>query len=262
MLGVQMESRLSRLLAGGGAVLSAIVASAWLISHLGVFTDGHSAVPVFPEPAGLGSYERRCARLNAQGARARVLYEPRTKMSRGRSDLVTAAVTLDQRAPPDQILKRPGAAEEPGVVVSCRIQAKLRSAPHVFELDPNGWVARSLLTVDTTRWSWYVTPKVGGTHTLVLLIRPIVRARPVGSAEPVSVSEVESDVQEYETRVHVSVPWTERPQETMSRLAATFNVAESLVKSFTALVLAALALLAALGIRRRRRNSEQPAPPS
>jgi hypothetical protein len=48
------------------------------------------------------------------------------------------------------------------------------------------------------------------------------------------------------------VPWTERPQETMARLASTLKVAEGLVKAMTLLTLALVAFGAALGIRRRR----------
>jgi hypothetical protein len=171
-------------------------------------------------------------------------------------------VTLDQSTPSEQILHRPSAAEEAGVVVSCRIQAKLRTAPHEFEVDPSGWVERSLLTSDTARWSWYVKPKVGGTHTITLFVRPIVKARPVGQTTVVYLTGAESDVQLYETEVHVRVPWTERPQETMSRLAATFNVAEGLVKAITAFVLALLALAAAFGIRRRKKGTGPPTPTS
>jgi hypothetical protein len=66
-------------------------------------------------------------------------------------------------------------------------------------------------------------------------------------------------IQQYDTAVDVSVPWTERPQETMSRLAATFKVAEGLVKAMTLFVLAVVALGAALGIRRRRKRVAKPA---
>jgi hypothetical protein len=95
-----------------------------------------------------------------------------------------------------------------------------------------------LLTADTARWSWYVTPKVGGTHTLTLKVRPIVKEQREDRTTPASVSAENSNVQEYETSVDVKVPLTERPQETMSRLAATFKVAEGLVTALTALVAA------------------------
>jgi hypothetical protein len=139
-------------------------------------------------------------------------------------------------------------------VVSCLIQAQLTSSPYEFEVHPTGWAERSLLTRDTVRWFWYVTPKVGGTHALVLNLRPIMKLRPLGNAT-VSVRGTESNVQQYETSVRVHVPWTQRPQETMSRLAATFKVAEGLVTTLTGLVAALVALGAALGIRRQRKRS-------
>ncbi|MDQ4040782.1 MAG: hypothetical protein M3141_03430 [Actinomycetota bacterium] len=180
-------------------------------------------------------------------------------MTRGDAEIVVAAVTLDRSAPADRILRRGGAADEPGVIVSCRVQARLVASPYEFELSERKWVERSLLTADTRRWSWYVTPKVGGDHTLILNVRPIMRIKASGDV-PVSVLEAaSSNVQEYETAVHVDVPWTERPQETMSRIAATLEVAEGLVRAATALLAALLALLAVLGVRRRTRRSP-PAP--
>jgi hypothetical protein len=186
------------------------------------------------------------------------VYEPRKEMTRGSPAPVTAAVTLERSALPSKVLRRPGAAEETGVVVSCLLQARLTASKYQFDLDEKGWIERSFLTTDTARWSWYATPKVGGTHTLVLNVRPIVKLRPtddktrsLASIKGVNPAE-DSNVQQYETSVHVNVPWTERPQETMSRLAATFKIAESLVAALTALIVAVVALGAVLGIRSRR----------
>jgi len=201
----------------------------------------------------LESYRRRCKRLNFRGARARVLYEERKEMTRGDPDTVTAVVTLDRSSPPAKILRRPRAAEETGVIVSCQIQARLSASEYEFEVNKTGWVERSLLATETARWSWYVTPKVGGMQTLVLTLRPILKVSRTGSTK-VSLSAEESNVQEYETSVHVNVPWTERPQETMSRLAATFKVAEGLVQALTLLVTGLISLGAVLGVRRRKRK--------
>jgi hypothetical protein len=181
------------------------------------------------------------------------LYEAREEMTRGDSGTVTAAVTLDQSVPREKVLHRRDdlTAEEPGLIVSCRIEARLNPSHYQFDVSEKGWVARSLLTSNTARWTWYATPKIGGTHTILLEVRPILTLR---DTETANVSAETSSVQQYETTVHVNVPWTERPQETMSRLAATFKVAESLVKAMTLLVVALVALGAALGIRSRRRR--------
>jgi hypothetical protein len=174
-------------------------------------------------------------------------------MTRGDAGTVTAAVTLDQSVPREKVLHRSNdvTAEERGLVVSCRIEARLSPSHYQFDVREKGWVARSLLTSNTARWTWYVTPKVGGTHTILLEMRPILTLRNAGSDE---VSAETASVQQYETSVRVKVPWTERPQETMSRLAATFKVAEGLVRAMTLLLVALLSLAAALRVRARRKR--------
>lgn len=211
--------------------------------------------PSEPEYAGLLEYRRRCEQISVKGAQARVIFEPRRSMTRGDTDTVVAAVTLNQTTPPDQILDRAGATEKGGVLVSCQVQARLMHSPHEFEVEPEDWVGRTnLVHGDTSEWSWYVTPKVGGTNVLVLEVRPFVTTRSQDTTQP-SVLEAESDVEQYTTRVQVDVSWTERPQETMSRLAATFNVAEGLVRALTLFLVAVLSLAAVLGIRRHKKKS-------
>jgi hypothetical protein len=204
-----------------------------------------------PTYAGLPAYERRCAKIDARGAEARVVYEPRATMSRGDSSTVTAAVTLNQSIPRDRVLHRPGAAEEPGVVVSCRVQARLSASHYDFDVSTKQWIERSLQTTDTAKWSWFVTPKLGGTHSIVLLVRPIMR---FGSAK---LSPENSNIRQYETSVHVKVPWNEMPNELMSQLAETFKVAEGLVTAATALIIALVALAGVLGFRKVRKNKRQ-----
>jgi hypothetical protein len=215
-----------------------------------LLTEDEAAPPGW---AGLDAYRQRCRDLDLRGAKARVLYEARKEMTRGDSASITAAVTLDKSIPRQEVLHRRDdlTAEEPGLVVSCRIDARLRASHYQFEVSGRGWVARSLLTTNTARWSWYVTPKLGGTHTILLDLRPILLLH---DTETGSATAETANVQQYETSVHVSVPWTERPQETMSRIAATFKVAEALVKAITLLVVALVALGAALGIRGRKKT--------
>jgi hypothetical protein len=214
----------------------------------GVLREGEAAPPSW---AGLGAYRRRCRDLDLHGAKARVLYEAREELTRGDSGTIVAAVTLDGSIPREKVLHRNDdlTAEESGLVVSCRVEARLNASHYQFDVSETGWVARSLLSTNVARWSWYVTPKLGGTHTLVLDLRPILT---MSNAETHEVSAETANVQQFETRVHVSVPWTERPQETMARLASTLKVAEGLVKAMTLLALALVALGAALGIRRRK----------
>ena len=91
---------------------------------------------------------------------------------------------------------------------------------------PTGWVERSVLTTETARWSWYVTPKLGGSHTLVLALRPIVVTANVSASGVESARRAESsDVQQYETRVNVKVPVSERSQGILSTVAKMSRVA-------------------------------------
>ncbi|MFK5635982.1 hypothetical protein ACI3EQ_15510 [Ornithinimicrobium sp. LYQ103] len=192
---------------------------------------------------------------------ARVIFEPTVKMTSGESSVVAFAVTLDQTTPADEILQRPGPQEEFGYRVSCRVQALLEGSPYEFEISEGDWVDRSFVTTDTARWSWYVTPKIGGDSTLVTRIRPILHIEDL-DAGFVTEEDLDSSIKEFETRVSVTVPWTERPQEMLSRLAKTLQIAEGFVKALTGVVLAVGGLFAALGIKKyvsRKRNQEDPA---
>jgi hypothetical protein len=129
-----------------------------------------------------------------------------------------------------------------------------------FEVDERGWVERSLRN-DTARWSWHVKPKVGGRQTIVLYVRPILRVREEGSPREVTssgdASPEELDVQTYESKVDVKVPLLQRPSETVSSLAGTFKVAETMVLAVTGLIVALGSLAGALGIRRRRKPATE-----
>lgn len=243
---------------GAFAAALAVVATATVVLSGG---GDEAGPPGLTEPdwAGLPAYRRRCEQLDLVGARARVVFEARKKMTRGETTTVVAAVTLEQSLPPARVLRRKEAAEEAGVVVSCRVQARLGASHYDFEIETEDWVERSLLTTDTARWSWHVTPKLGGEQTLVLQVRPIVEFRRA-QGRSILASASRSSVQEYETSVDVSVPWSERPQETMTRLAATFNVAEDLVKALTGLLVAiSLFGSAVLGLRfwKKKKTTKQ-----
>jgi len=248
----------------GGRVLAAL-----LLTTCGGCTVANNAPDAgsasrYSSLPGFSAYQRRCEGLDRTLQQARVVYQAETTMTRGDPSLVAAAVTLDQTTPPDQLLRRSGATGESGFLVSCHVQARLGASQYSFELDQTDWVDRSLLTANTARWSWYVRPKIGGTQTLVLQVRPVVKIR-AGNADTTTAAEGNASIAEFETKVHVTVPWTERPQETMTRLAATFNVAEGLVKAMTGLLTAVLALFGALGLgrligwlRARYRNRRPP----
>ena len=173
--------------------------------------------------------------MNRGGAQARLDYEKRRDMTRGDTEVVKAAVTLNHSVPPRKVLDRVGAEGVPGIVVSCSLQARITASRYEFDIEQNGWVPRSLLATDTARWAWDVTPKVGGQHTIVLSVRPIaVQEEPLDDSTQILASEEDANVQQYEINVAVNVPWAERPAEFMTQVAATLAVAEEVVKALTA----------------------------
>lgn len=223
---------------------------------------GASNGPKTPEYAGLSAYSRRCSQITLEGARAHVVYKPSQEMTRGDTATVTAAVTLDRSMLPSRVLKSAGELGAPAIVVSCVIEARLSASSYDFNVNQRGWVSQSFLTSDTARWTWYVGPKIGGSQTLILNVRPIVRRRPVGGSDISAIAE-SADVQLYPIRVQVKVPWTERPAEIMSRIAGTFKVAQGLVEGTTGLLAALLAFGAVAGIKRSgiKRSKNKGAPP-
>jgi hypothetical protein len=215
-----------------------------------------------PEYAALSKYRQRCHHITTSGARAHVVYPPKLAMTRGNGETVTAGVTLSKTVDPERVLHASGGTAAPAIVVSCVLDARLRGSTSSFSIDDGSWQARSFLTGNTVRWTWSVGPKIGGSQTLLLDVRPIVSIRS-SKPEGESASDLapeDATVETYPIKVRVNVPWTERPAELMSRLAGTLKVAQSLVEALTGLVTAAVALLAALGIRKARAKRQESAP--
>jgi hypothetical protein len=239
----------------GRLVITALALSPAILCGCGPGAEPPPGSPGTPEYAGLDEYERRCERINSQGAKAQVVYEASKEMKVGDSETVRAAVTLDQSAPPEEVLPRTDAVGAPGVVVSCLIQARLSASKYEFENDNSVWIDRSVYETDAAQWVWSVTPKLGGDHTLTLFVRPIVREREERGVSDTSRA-IEANIRDYTTRVHVSVPWNRRPEELLTQLASMLNVAEGLVKALTALILAISALVGAIaGLRHWRKRS-------
>src|SRR5215211_6641592 len=60
-------------------------------------TEGRPAKDNFDD------YARRCLQATKEITRANVVFDPEIDMTRGSSSTVTAVVTLDTKAPPDQV---------------------------------------------------------------------------------------------------------------------------------------------------------------
>lgn len=170
-------------------------------------------------------------------------------MTRGDSTSVTAAASVDFALPPREVLPGSGTTESKGIILTCTIEARLNASPWDLNISNTGWMSASFLTSETVTWTWYVSPKVGGTQTLILSVKPFVKES--GSAEP---TPEQYDVANYTITAHVHVPWTQVPAEIMSSIAANLKIADGLVKAATTLVLAVLALLTATGLKKRRKK--------
>jgi hypothetical protein len=44
-----------------------------------------------------------------------------------------------------------------------------------FDIQPTGWEPRSLIGGQNAKWIWIVKPKIGGTLSLVMKLRPVVK---------------------------------------------------------------------------------------
>lgn len=184
-------------------------------------------------------------------------------MTRGDTESVGAAVTLEHEPPASKVIRTHSldGSTRPLVMVSCVIDAQLTAAPRQFDVATSSWVERSLLTTSTARWHWFVTPREGGSHTLMLSLRPVVHVRRLHARAGAGILVSDSAVFEYPIAVRVRVPWTQWLPQQMSSLAATLNIAKGLLEAITAFVLAALALAAALRLRKGRSSGAGPSDP-
>ena len=226
--------------------------------HLEEYSAAPEEPPAEPQYAGLSVYRRRCSHITRSGALAHIVYVPDVTMTRGSTATVTAAITLNRSVAPEQVLRSPGATETPAIVASCIVDARLTGSEYTFAINDSSWQPRSFLTANTARWTWYVGPKIGGGQALSLEVRPIVSVRYVKNPNSV-VSAENANIETYPIKVHVDVPWTERPAELMSRIADTLKVAQGLVETMTGLLVALVGFLTAAGIKRKKATHPKPA---
>ncbi len=207
---------------------------------------------------GIDDFKAACEQLNRRLTPANIIYDPEMEMVRGDAKLVEAAVTLDVGTLPEQILDVEGPAVRQ-VLVSCKVEAELRSDSNEFEIKEPGWQPQQLTTQRTAHWNWFVTPKLRGTHEIVLAVRPVV----VIVETNIGAESKESDATEvpHPISVVVSIPWYERLPEILER---TKNVLASAKETLLALggVVSAILIILGLVRRSRRRSADsKPAPP-
>lgn len=203
-------------------------------------------------------YLRRCVQATKGISRAQLVFDPEMSMTRGSSTTVTAVVTLNTRLPPDRVL--PGKeATSVQLYVACQIEGSLIGDEEEFSIRPTGWQSRSLVGDQDAAWTWVVKPKMGGTRSLVIDLRPVVKIKDsLGELETQSLTTISS-----ESTVHVRVPADQVVADAATRAKVVFDSLSGLVKSLTLLVAASLALGTTIGlrglVRRIRHRRRRPA---
>jgi len=215
------------------------------------------------EPPGVGSsrysdYKAKCLEATGTLDRANIVYDPDIIMTRGLSSSVTAVLTLKGQLPPDQILPGAGARSET-LYVTCRVDGMLLSDNEEFDIQSADWQPRSLVGDQDAKWVWIVKPKVGGTRTLILSLRPMVT---LSDSSGVLYTQAMTTAS-FESAVHVKVPPDQTVTGAATRAKLMFDSLSALAKSMTVLIGALCALGVALGcrrlirlIRKRRRTVE------
>ena len=211
-------------------------------------SHGSGAVPS-PRPPSRGEiefskYKSRCLDATREISHANVIYRPVMQMTRGSSTPVSAVVTLNTKAPPDEVLPGGGAASE-GLGVACQIEGRLSGDAHEFEISPSGWESRSLVGEQDARWTWVVTPTLGGTRPLVMELRPVVKVAQGSALQSQPLTTVP-----FVTQVNVHVPADQAVTDWAARAKAVFDSLSGAMKALTALIAAIVGLAGALGIRK------------
>jgi hypothetical protein len=169
------------------------------------------------------------------------------QMKRGISSPVTGVVTLDTELPPDKLLPGTEPTSEP-ILVVCEIEGYLEGNPNEFEIQPADWEPRSLIGRQNAKWIWIVTPKIGGTLSLVMKLRPVVRAEERSGkillSRPTTVP--------FSSTVHVSLPPDEAISDRATRTKTVLESLSGMVKALLGLLVLLVALLTGRWFRSRR----------
>jgi hypothetical protein len=181
-------------------------------------------------------------------------------MHYGNSQPITATVALvNTKIPPPKALDTQGKIAGP-LLVSCVIEAELRAAKAEFDIEPQSWQLRSLHTSDTARWTWFVTPKLGGRQELELAFRPVIAVKVEQereNADPLPREEMASE-HTYPIMVNVAVPRDQWMAEKFDRVTVLFKSAAGMITAFTLLVAAFIALL--VKWRQGKSSPDKPTP--
>jgi hypothetical protein len=199
----------------------------------------------------LDDYREACERLDSELAAATLAVPSSMRMALDDSDLVQAAISLDVDVPPSRLIEAEDAATA-SILVSCTVEARLRGASGVFEVEEPGWLSRSLFTAQTVRWSWFVTPRRLGEHRLTLQFRPVLRVAD-GTDQAFSEASI------LEETIQVTVVDSGLGDRVVRELEGTtrlLRTLEGVLLALAAVLVAAAAVKAGLWWRERRRQDK------
>jgi hypothetical protein len=208
-----------------------------------------------PGPSQYELYVERCRRATRDLPQADVIYDPDIQMTLGVSKTVTAVVTFDTELPPEKILPGQGATSEK-ILVACEIQGQLRGDSREFSIQPSEWESRSVVGAQNAKWTWIVVPQVGGTHTLVVDLKPIVRVEDPAVAAGVTSEDLTTN--SFESTVHVGVPADQRISDMANRARVVFDNLSALMKALLGFLTAMAAVFTTRWFKGRRDSRRQP----
>jgi hypothetical protein len=198
----------------------------------------------------LDRFVERCQKATQRLSRANVVYDPEMQMNLGGTTTVTAVVTLDTRLPAQSVLPDQGATTKP-ILAACEVQARLRGDSSEFVIQPSDWESRSLVEALDANWTWLVKPQIGGTFSIVLDLKPIVK---LGGRSADRVSSRELTTVSFPSKVVVSAPADERITDMATRTRNVFNSLSGLLKALLVFLTLAVALVTGAWLKGRGRS--------
>jgi hypothetical protein len=216
--------------------------------------------------ADLPGFRRRCKSIDNNGALGEVYWPKHPKMTRERTETFTAEVTILGAPPQAQLRRDQALGHKSGIVMSCRVRARLRAPPQ-FDVSEPDWTERSFLQSDRATWSWFITPHRGGSYRIVLQLRPIVTVQEVATDGTVQrtvyaedaasdTSAETSDIEEYPSTVDVAVPAADKAKGFMKDVTDFLKSVQGVVVALTLLMSSIFGLKALLRRRKRAHPSQ------
>ena len=142
-----------------------------------------TTVPPVTVPATESDLDKALQQCSERADDATFTFQPSKQMTEGQPETVEAVASASGVQPPGSL-----AGGEPSVTLSvslaCVVEASLVGPD--FEIQPEGWQARSFLETDKITWAWQVKPEINGSALpLSLRLRAFVDAPGGGERIPI-----------------------------------------------------------------------------